>query len=145
MIATRPQVPPDVAVRGRTSREAGRTPEDVSIDVTVVTENRHAVVVVTGTGEAGCRAEMERSLRVGARAHTVVDVRQLDTMTPDVAKALLAGLGVALDHRRTLRLVVRDDLQRRTMAGYGLAGLLPMHTTIAEATAAIEVELACVS
>lgn len=114
----------------------------MSIDALLVNDRRHAVVVVTGHVEDGCGALLRSKLRICARLHTVVDLRQVDGVSTEVAKALLWALGCALDHGRTVRLVVRDERQRRLLAGLSLNAMMPVHSTIAEATQAIDAVVA---
>lgn len=114
----------------------------MGIDVVLLDDRRYAVVVLSGRVEPGCGAALTGSLRVCARAHTIVDLRHVTGLTPEAVKALLSALGCALDHRRTLRLVVRDDRQRRFLTGLGLSGMMPLHDTIGEATEAVEAAIA---
>jgi len=114
----------------------------MGIDVVLLNDRRYAVVVLSGRVEQGCGTSMESSLRVCARAHTIVDLRHVVGLTPEAVKALLHALGCALDHHRTLRLVVRDERQRHCLTGLGLNGMMPVHDTIAEATEAVEQAIA---
>jgi len=114
----------------------------MTIEAIHLRDRRHAIVVLTGTPEPGCGRTLGQSLQVSARAHTIVDLRQVEGITPEAVKPLLSALGQAIDRGRTLRVVVRSDRQRRFLEALGLKGMIPMHDSIAEAVSAADYAIA---
>lgn len=113
----------------------------MTIDAYVLPDPEHAVIIVTGTVEPGCGAEVRRALVQSEshdRGHIIVDIRQLGTINPEVVDALMWELGRAFDEDRTLRLVVRDDHQAHFLNRHGARGMVPVHTSLAVAISAAE-------
>ena len=63
-------------------------------------------------------------------------------MTREAVKVLLWELGRAFDDGRTVRLVVRDVHQKRSLDGLGIAGMVPTHESLHDAMAAVDAAMA---
>jgi len=113
----------------------------MTFDAYVVPDRQHAVLVLTGSVEAGAGGVMKAALAESEHhdsCHVTVDLRHVTGVNSDVVGALLWELGRALDENRTLRLVVRDEHQPPFLNRTGLHGLVPVHTSLEAAMSAAE-------
>lgn len=111
------------------------------LDAHVVADYDYAVLVLSGAVTPGCAGALRTALLESEKhdhGHVIVDVRHVEGMNREAVKALLWELGRAFDEGRTLRLVVRDDYQKRYLNSLGLAGMLPVHPSIADAMSAVD-------
>jgi anti-anti-sigma regulatory factor len=115
------------------------------LDAHVLSEMEHAILVLTGQVHEGSGDVIRAALLESEKhdhGHVIVDVRHVTGMNRDAVKALLWELGRAFDQHRTLRLVVRDQHQKRYLDSLGLAGMLPTHPTLTDAVEAVDTILA---
>lgn len=119
-----------------TSASAGST-----LDAYVVGDDTYAILVLAGIISAGCSWQLKDVLLASEKrdhGHVIVDVRNVQSMTREAIKIFLWELGRAFDDGRTLRLVVRDEHQKRALDGMGIAGMLPTHLTLQDAMLAVD-------
>jgi len=113
----------------------------MTLDAYVLPDRQHAVLVLTGSVEAGAGAVMKTALAESEHhdsGHVTVDLRHVTGVNSDVVGALLWELGRAFDENRTLRLVVRDEHQHHFLNRTGLHGLVPVHASLEAAMSAAE-------
>ena len=113
----------------------------VPLDAHVVPDDDYAILVLSGRVHDGCAETLKAALLASEKhdhGHIIVDVRHLEGMTREAVKALLWELGRAFDDGRSLRLVVRDAQQQRSLNNLGLTGMLPVHPTLADAMTAVD-------
>lgn len=116
-----------------------------TLEAHVVGSDDYAILVLSGTVNAGCSWQLKDALLSSEKhdhGHIIVDVRQVGGMTREAVRVLLWELGRAFDDGRTVRLVVRDLHQKRSLDGLGLAGMLPTHESLHDAMGAVDVALA---
>jgi anti-sigma B factor antagonist len=105
----------------------------VSFGAYVLPDPDHAVLVLTGDVEAGCADRLREALAESEchdRGHVIVDLRQVSGMSATMVSTLLWELGRAFDDDRTMRLVIRGEHQIHILDQRGLAGMVPVHTTL---------------
>ena len=111
------------------------------LDAFVVEDFDYAILVLNGEVHEGCAPVLRSALLASEKhdhGHIIVDVRHVERVNREAVKALLWELGRAFDDGRTMRLVVRDEHQQRYLNGLGLAGMLPVHATLADAMTAVD-------
>src|SRR5690606_6738402 len=109
-------------------------------DAYVLPDPDRAVVVLNGdvgpgTGDAVRTALVEAEHH--DNGHVIVDIRHIP-VTQEIANALMWELGRAFNEDRTLRLVVRDDHRAAFHQRRWLGGLVPTHTSLADAIQAAD-------